>query len=237
MSEQADLGIEKIPQEYRTYCWDKTLKTADVHWETFRSLITQIRFGGVSSESEAKRLFYAEQIGNNSFFTQNELPSNIANKLTEEIEYGFQNLSRPVTTSHDQETQIIEILNYYFPSETKLRNFELALNGDLDVSLQVIEDKQSYLSTQDKPDFEFEDQADSTKKEVLQSEKKNINNFEDVNQENIESDKNSKLPDEKPIFDINSERPLVKAYVESQGEKKLDLPAKIKRIIEGFYPN
>ncbi len=125
-----DQGLEKINQDLRNTAWNKCLEVKpELAWENFKNIILQMQFGGASSNGEAQRLFWAEQIKYKKFFDQS--PLELAQNLSHEIQNGFQNFSRPISNSANEESQLSEILHYYFSSEQFLDNFKLALNNQL----------------------------------------------------------------------------------------------------------
>jgi hypothetical protein len=125
-----DQGLEKINQDLRNTAWLKCVEgKPDLSWENFKNTILQMQFGGASSVAEAYRLFWAEQIKHKVFFSESAFE--LAKNLSHEIQNNFQNFSRPISKSIDEETQLSEILYYYFSSDEFLDNFKQALNNQL----------------------------------------------------------------------------------------------------------
>ncbi len=214
-----DQGLEKIPADFRAYCWERAAEAKENSWEIFKTAIMQMRFGGVSSEAEAKRLFWAEQINHKLFFDKTLAVQKMALALSEDIQNSFQHSSRPISTIKDAEQQTIEILNYYFPTAKNLQSFQMALDGEFDEKPQIV------IPTED---FVFEEPLP-----VAQSKADLIK-------------MNSEIPEkglEKPKNQIDNERPKVRIYLEFK-QNKYDLTAlgelseKIQKVIdEHFFEN
>jgi hypothetical protein len=229
-----DQGLEKIPFEFRSYCWDTTKRAQDDHWNVFKNAAMQIRFGGVSSEAEAKRLYWAEQIGHKEFFPHEITPSEMALNLSDDIQNSFQHTSRPVTTNQDPEQQTVEILNYYFPTEETLASFEMALSGSLDkphknmpvygIASLKNSSTESPLKENNASDFTFEEPGSLPAKEKETGGLwNNVFSKGGVGRSSLDD-----------------ERPKVKLYVEARRKKqntplKNQLSDKIKSIIEDHY--
>lgn len=119
MTSKLDLGLEKISIEYREECWQQ----ANLNPTTFIDLISNDEQGGVSSEAEAYRLLRAEQIGNHCLIEHGEDLENLAKTLLDDILENFQHNLHPISTNSDQDQQLTEIIDYYFPSKEKLEIF------------------------------------------------------------------------------------------------------------------
>ncbi|MDX1920721.1 MAG: hypothetical protein SFU25_08330 [Candidatus Caenarcaniphilales bacterium] len=256
-----DRGIEKIPFEFRTYCWNKALSASsrdeDENWKHFKEAIMQARFGGVSSEAEAFRLYIAEQIGNQHFFPAEESPQELAIKLSEEIQEAFQHISRPVSTASEQENIIIEIINYYFPSEEKIHNFELTLNGafdkDVDGDFDIIDKEPVKTQTENKVQTQFPVNEKPSKAEEefsfeddLEEEPPKLSFGESVAQSFSQSASQSITK----VFSLGAkaeaktspeaERPKVLDYIKQRDSgsaiSALGMSKTVRRIIDDFYP-
>ncbi len=215
-----DQGLEKIPAEYRARCWQMAKSAAMNSWTVYKTAVMQMAFGGVSSEAEAQRLYYAEQLGHKLFLSEDLKPSQMAQVLSDEIQNGFQHHSRPISTALEPEKQLIEIVNYYFSTEESLQNFYAALNGNLDEAPILESTKaESYQVTSPIESFDFdfaEEEAPTTLAQSQYQPAVEINPFH--------SFKNNSPA---------NERPLVKAYLAG---KDVSLPENIRRIIDEIYP-
>lgn len=254
-----DRGIEKVPFEFRTYCWNKALNAKEDHWKHFKEAITQVRFGGVSSEAEAYRLYIAEQIGNKYFFDQQfssdeGLPQELALQLSEEIQEAFQHISRPVSASSNHEEIIVDIINYYFPSEERIQNFELALNGAFNEELNsdvndFIESPQKTLAeietdNQGNQDdftldsFDHATNKTTAKEELHQPDTQSINKVFSLANPSSTSTTERVSTAAFPSVLPNGERPKLINYLKQRDSSSAitNIPSKIKKIIDEFYP-
>lgn len=213
-----DQGLEKIPFDFRSYCWERATEAKENQWEIFKTAIMQMRFGGVSSEEEAKRLFWAEQINHKLFFDANISVQEMALNLSEDIQNSFQHASRPISTLREPEEQTIEILNYYFPTQKGLDNFQMALDGAFDSKTKVKSEES----------FVFEDQLPSVE-----------DNKSSLVKTSSEISEKALLVDE-PHKNLDEERPKVKIYLEFK-QNKYDLSAlgdlsdKIQKVIDEHF--
>jgi hypothetical protein len=222
---QFDQGLERTPVEFRKFCWETVMRAEDGHWGIFKASIMQFRFGGVSSEAEARRLFRAEQIGH-KIFLEDVKPSQMAFELSEEIQSSFQNSSRPISVEADPDQEIIEIVNYYFPDAETLQNFEHALEGRLDeapsqIVSQVVQ--APIFESQDIPTFE-EDFA-----------------FVETPEHSPQDYAKSEIKQSPQITNnLSNERPKLKAYVEAMQKgqnitSQINLPESVKAIVEEHF--
>jgi hypothetical protein len=207
---EQDLGLEKIDFEFRQYCWNRAIGAGDNPLQVFLDNVSKSKFGGVSSIAEAERLYIAEQIRLLKFLDPQTLPSQLAEALSSEIMESFQNISRPISLAQDPDSQMMEVLKYYFVDDNGLQNFNQALNGELDgidltkdVEIPVVEP--SRLEGDVVPKLPVSEPLRNPFKEP-----------------------------EKKVFD---ERPKVKEYVNNKHNKLLvpNLSGKIKEIIDEYY--
>lgn len=235
-----DQGLERIPEQFLNYCWELCIKAEGKEWETFKSMAMQMRFGGVSSEAEARRLFWAEQIAHKVFFLNDEKPSQIAAQLSEDIQSSFQHVSRPVTLESDEDRQLIEILNYYFANEEALANFDECLKGSFDGVNQEVP-----FTQKDHNAEIFQPQSENS-----QNTSEAASFDDDFQLPPTKPQKNTKreqqtltnpFTDKKVIANSSrkEERPKVHQYLEAKDKRQhySELSGKIKEIIDEFYSN
>jgi hypothetical protein len=248
-SSVSDNGIERIPSEYRNYCWQQTTIQDANHWQFYKQLASQVSYGGASSEAEAARLFGSEQIRHNLFFEHNSAHE-LATDLAEEIEQVFQNPTRPVTSQHNStpEATIVELINYYFPEEQGLKNFELALAGELQENRFSQKPNSNAGFTNLKSALLAQDAIEP--KEVTYPEPTKYNEEENANPsspkksffgDGLFKQKTESLPGTSNNInagEFNKERPRLKAYLKSRdyGQGSPDVPVQIQAIIDEFYP-
>lgn len=226
-----DQGLERMPEQFRDYCWGLALRATGREWDTFKSMAMQMHFGGVSSEAEAKRLFMASQIIDLKFFDLEAKPSSLATQLSDDIQSGFQHASRPISVEADPERQLIDILNYYFPSEAALERFNQCLLGAFDSKVGG-QEAEWVFHEQGVGAQVFHEQSSGT--QVFREQGGQESQWQQSTKPFTESKKGALNNDDATK---QKERSRVIEYIEAR-DKGLHYPElsdKIKKIIDGFY--
>ncbi|HEY9886167.1 MAG TPA: hypothetical protein V6C96_02790 [Vampirovibrionales bacterium] len=105
--------------------WEYALTTSNPK-QVFIDSIQEI----TKDADEALRILWAQQIINKKFL-EDRKPSTIALSLSSSIQ-----LIAQQAQDLDPQAVIVELLNYYFPTEQDMENFQLALEGKMDVLLR-----------------------------------------------------------------------------------------------------
>ncbi|MDX1917745.1 MAG: hypothetical protein SFT81_01195 [Candidatus Caenarcaniphilales bacterium] len=246
MTSLFDLGLERVPAELRRKAWEAALAGNKHCWETYCRVITQYQAGGVTSEPEAQRLFWADQIGNGVFLDGQILPSEMAYKLSQEFETSFQHHSRPISYATDHDRQVVEIISYYFPEHLHLRNFDLALKGylnpnsyeaaqyaEVDPVLQQASFELDTIEAMESLRNSNEDDISFSFKEILVKSQDNPE-IETQSQE-IELVTAEDLAQEAPV--TNADPELIEANVQGEvNSNNVTMPSWLKKAIEAGVP-
>ncbi len=242
IEESQDHGFEKISLKLRQESWIECKKHTGQEREVFIELITNKPNNGVSSFAEAERLFLAHQLGESFLFDKKSNIYEVALSFAETLNNGFQNKLRPITDKKNSEEELLDFINYYFPTKESTENFYNILNNPI---TEAVEESVEELEAQENFDFEeeeeeveipeqkIENQAE-TEEEIIKEEEI----FEPV-EEPKEKIQEIKVKEEIKFKKYNNkEREKILEYLELEPKERKnfkDLSERVRLIIDRYY--